>query len=582
MVDIRRSIDKRLRICLLFMLAGLLVLVVALWFFQVVRTDRYVRLASENRLRMLRFPPIRGEIFDRNGVPLALNLKTFNIMGYPLDIKKYDLLPIISDVLTKHGIPSSPEDLSSRIEKQYWAPYRAVIIVQNLTLTQMTAIISDPVFPRLLFPIQVTCRTYPAGSIASHILGYVAEISREELISRGDSGYKGGDFIGKNGIEKQYEDLLRGKSGEEILEVDARGRKIRSLTEKVSEKGKDLHLTVDLGAQRLVETLFGDFRGAAVAIDVETGEVRVLFSAPGYDNNPLAWGVSGAEWAGLIYDESKPMMNRALSGVYPPASTFKPFVGLAALSEKAITKNTTFFCGGAFKFGGRVFKCWQKYGHGNENVVSAIRDSCDIFFYQAGLKTGIDNLVKWGNLFGVGKLTGIDLPGESNGNIAGKDWKMEKFHEKWYQGDTVNYSIGQGYLLVTPIQLVRMYAALANGGKLFLPRLVSVNQPQYTQLDLNGYNLNLVRKGLIDVVKRGTGIQAGEFDVSVAGKTGTAQNPHGPDHALFVGYAPVKEPRYAAAVIIEGGEHGSSVAAPIVGKLLAYLVTHDETYSKKN
>lgn len=582
MVDIRRDIDKRLRIWLLLMLGALMVLVVALWFFQILRTDRYVSLASENRLRMIRFPPVRGEIFDRNGVPLALNLNTFNIMGYPLDIKKHDLIPIISDVLTKHGIPSSQGDLVKRIDRQYWAPYRAVSIVQNLTLTQMTAIVSDPAFPRQLFPIQVTCRTYPAGPMVSHVLGYVAEISQEELVSNGDSGYKGGDPIGKNGIEKYYEELLRGKPGEEILEVDARGRKVRSLKETMPHKGKDLNLTIDLGAQRLVGTLFGDSKGAAVAMDIETGEVRVLFSAPGYDNNPLAWGVSGKEWFNLVYDKSKPMMNRAISGVYPPASTFKPLVGMAALSEKAITAKTTYFCGGSFKFGGRIFRCWKKYGHGKENIISAVRDSCDIFFYQAGLKTGIDKLVKWGKLFGVGQKSGIDLPGEASGNLAGREWKKEKIHEKWYRGDTVNYSIGQGYLLMTPLQIVKMYAVLANGGKLFEPRLLSENNPKYTQLDLNSYNLQLIRKGLIDVVKKGTGMKAGEFGVSVAGKTGTAQNPHGADHALFAGYAPVNKPRYAAIVIVEGGEHGSTVAAPIVGELLAYLVNHDQHYSKQN
>ena len=576
MTDGRKGIDECLRIWFFLMMAGLFGLAVGLWFFQVVRTDKYASLASENRLRMLRFPPVRGEIYDRNGVPLALNLDTFDIMGYPLDIKKYDLVPLISDILTKHGIPSSPIAVADRIDNQYWAPYRAVVIVRNLTLTQMTDIVSDPFFPRQLFPIRVTCRTYPAGPMLSHVLGYVGEISKSELQSSTKFGYKGGDFVGKNGIEKSYESLLRGTAGDEILEVDARGRKIRILKETMPQKGDNLKLSIDLGAQRLIGSIFGDSKGAAVAMDVGTGEILVLFSSPTYDNNPLAWGVSGKEWSVLASDELKPMMNRAISGVYPPGSTFKPLVGLAALSEKAITGKTTFFCNGSFKLGGRVFKDWKKWGHGNENLVGALRDSCDVFFYQVGLKTGIDNLVKWGRLFGIGEQTGIDLPGEVSGNIAGKEWKKNNIHERWYQGDTVNYSIGQGYLLMTPIQLVRMYAAIANGGKLLEPRLVLGKKPQYMQIDINEYDLNLIRKGLIEVVADGTGRKAGEYGVQVAGKTGTCQNPHGPDHAVFAGYAPVINPKYAAVAIIEGGEHGSTAAAPMVGELLAYLVNHEK------
>lgn len=575
MIDVRRKLDNRLRIWLAVMVASLIVLLLSLWFFQILRTDKYVSLASENRLRMIRFPPVRGEIFDRNGVPLALNLNTFNIMGYPLDIQKNSLIPIISDVLTKHGIPSTEEEVAARIKKQYWAPYRAVIIVRNLTLTQMTEIVSDPAFPKHLFPIQVTCRTYPAGPMVSHVLGYVAEISKEELQASGEKGYKGGDLIGKNGVEKSYENILRGVPGEAILEVDARGRKRADLKENLPQKGQDLKLTIDLGAQRLAGSLLGDSRGAVVAMDVKTGDVLVLFSAPVYDNNPLAWGVSGKEWSSLIYDSSKPMMNRAISGVYPPGSTFKPVVGLAALSEKAINEKTTFFCNGSFKFGGRIFKCWKKWGHGREDLIAAIRDSCDVFFYQTGLKTGIDDIVKWASSFGVGGRSGIDLPGEQAGNVAGKEWKKKIVKERWYRGDTVNYSIGQGYLLMTPVQLARMYAALANGGKLLRPRLTPLDEPEYTQLDINSYNLKLIRKGLLEVVRKGTGAAAGEFGVSVAGKTGTCQNPHGPDHAVFAGYAPVENPRYSVVAIVEAGEHGSTVAAPIVGELLAYLVHHE-------
>ena len=523
---------------------------------------------------MIRFPAPRGEIFDRNGVPLAVNDNTFCIMGYPLDLNTPEKVSRLSKILIRHGIPATVADLEKTIKQQRLAPYRVMKIVPNLTMTQMAELIADYEFPHELFPLSVWRRTYPAGTTAANIIGYVGEISESELKARSEEGYTGGDFIGKSGIERSYETELRGSPGQEALEVDARGRKIRTLDASPSIKGEDLRLTIDMGAQKLAVELLKNWKGAIVAMDVHTGAVLALASSPVYDNNPLSWGVSAREWNALVSDPERPMLNRAIAGVYPPASTFKAFMSIASLEENAITQSTMISCRGGLRFGSHLFKCWKHSGHGSLNVIGGLQHSCDVFFYQVGLRTGIDKLIKWGRKFHLGEPTGIDLPGESGGNIAGPDWKMRRFKTAWTGGDTVNYSIGQGYMLMTPLQIARVYAAIANGGKMVTPHLCSKSYRTPEDIGLTPAKLDIVRRGLEAVVSRGTGSRAGRFGVHVAGKTGTAQNSHGDDHALFAGYAPAEAPRYVAVAVIEGGRHGSSVAGPIVGELLAYLLSH--------
>ncbi len=572
MPDFRPVLNQRLkywRICVLF---SMLILAGGLYYFQIVNSDTYVRLASNNRLRLVRFPPVRGEIYDRNGALLAVNVTTFDIMGYPMDIERNDMVERMAELLSRHGIPVTAEDLSRTIKRQYWAPYRVVRLVGNITLAQMADLVADPEFPRELFPLPVWRRTYPAGSLASNITGYVGEISENELKQMEGKNYAAGDLVGKNGIERQYEETLRGTPGEESVEVDARGRKVKTIHVRTAGKGQDLRLTLDLGAQRLAADLMKGYRGAIVVMDVENGDILVLYSSPSYDNNPLAWGVSTREWNTLLNDPERPMHDRSIGGQYPPASTFKALVGIAALEEKAVLLSTTHYCPGSIAVGNRTFRCWKRSGHGTMNILTALQESCDVYFYQVGLKLGITKLLKWCTMFGLGSPTGLDLPGESSGVTAGPDWKKARLKENWYHGDTVNYSIGQGFLLMTPVQLARLYAALANGGRLVRPRL-SLSRKAFSEtLKIDRKNLDLVRRGLDYVVRKGTGRRAGSFGITVAGKTGTAQNPHGEDHALFAGYAPIDNPKYVAVAIIEEGLHGSSVASPMVGEILSYLL----------
>jgi penicillin-binding protein 2 len=273
------------------------------------------------------------------------------------------------------------------------------------------------------------------------------------------------------------------------------------------------------------------------------------------------------------------MMNRVTGGAYPPGSIFKVVTAAALLMEKTVDPaKTTVYCPGYFRLGEppRTFRCWRRSGHGSENILGALRDSCDVFFYQNGVKLGIDKLIEWGQDFGVGEPTGVDIPNEVSGNIAGRDWKRRRWGESWYQGDTVNYAIGQGYLLMTPMQLVRVYAALANGGKLVVPRFNSAKTPEWRDVKVSKANMDIIRRGVRAVVASGTARVAGDYGVEVAGKTGTAQNSHGEDHAWFVGYAPADNPRYVAAALIEGGGSGSSVASPVVAQMLSYLLKHDK------
>lgn len=568
----RLDAERRLTIIQALIVITFILLISGLVFFQLVMGDDYVRLASRNRLRIVKIMPPRGVISDRNGAPLAINVRTFNINSYPIDLMKEANSTKIINLLNRYGIPMDGERLKTIAEKQYSAPYRAITVAQNMTLAQVSELIMDKDFKDVLFLSQVWRRTYPSGPFSAHAVGYVGEITKEELEVRKGTGYRAGDIVGKNGIEAWYEEDLQGQAGEEVIEVDSRGRKLRDITYREAQRGSDIKLTLDLTAQRYAAELLGNYRGAIIAMDVTDGSVVCLYSAPSYDTNPLTWGISSKEWAELTDKIERPMMNRAISGAYPPASTFKIVTASAVLEGGAATVNTIVRCPGYFELGGRRFRCWQRHGHGNENVITALRDSCDVFFYQTALWLGIDKFINMSVKFGVGEKTGIDLTGETSGNIAGPAWKRSKLKEKWFGGDTVNYAIGQGYLLMTPLQVLRAYAAVANGGKLYTPKLNMEKEPEYRQLEISPAIMNVLQKGLLEVTGSGTGRRASQYGVQVAGKTGTAQNAHGEDHAWFAGYAPATKPRYAVVAIAEAGRGGSAVAGPMVGKMLNFLV----------
>jgi len=563
---------RRLRFLQRMVLLTVAFLIAGLAFFQIIKADDYVRLASQNRLRILRIIPPRGIITDCNGAPLAVNVRTFNVSGYPVDLQKTENVDLVSKLLSRNGIPMNSVTLKKLVEDQYSAPYRAITVASNLTFAQVAELVTDKDFSNILFLTPVWRRSYPAEHFAAHVVGYVSEITKEELQERNDDLYRGGDMIGKNGVESWFEDELHGQPGEEVIEVDARGRKLRDISYKPSVKGNDMKITIDLVAQRYAAELIGNYRGAIVAMDVRDGSVKCLYSSPSYDPNSLTWGISAKDWAALTDRIERPMMNRAISGAYPPASTFKLITATSVLENKVVTTSTIVRCPGYFELGDRRFRCWKRSGHGAENVMTALRDSCDVYFYQTSTWLGIDKLIKTAAKYGVGEKTGIDLIGEIPGTIAGPEWKEKNIKEHWYGGDTVNYSIGQGYVLMTPLQVVRAYAAIANGGRLLKPKLDAGAPTEYRELGVSKEIIGIMRSGLREVASSGTGRRASTFGVQVAGKTGTAQNAHGEDHAWFVGYAPVDNPRYAVVAIAEAGKAGSAVTGPMVGKLLNYLI----------
>ena len=570
------DIMRRTRVFQGVVVVSLLLLAAGLFFFQIAQGDEYVKLASRNRLRILRISAPRGSILDINGAPLAVNVRTFNLSGYPIDLQKEENIKATAALLTRSGIPMDEERLRELVDKQYSAPYRAITVATNLTFAQVAEMIMDRDFKKALFITPVWKRTYPAAQYAAHVVGYVAEITKEELETRDRELYRGGDMIGKNGIEREYEDVLRGAAGEEVIEVDSRGRRLRNISYVKTQKGGDMTLTIDLAAQRYAAELMGKFRGALIAMDVHDGSIRCLYSSPSYDPNPLTWGISNKEWAALTDHVERPMMNRAISGAYPPASTFKVITGTAILENKIANRNTKINCPGWFELGNRRFRCWKRSGHGKENVTDALRDSCDVYFYELASKMGVRKLMETEEKFGVGRKTGIDLSGEASGTLPGPEWKKRRIKESWYGGDTVNNSIGQGYVLMTPLQVVRVYAALANGGKLLKPRLNTAALADSEPLGVDPAVLRIIRQGVEEVTKSGTGRIASSFGVRVAGKTGTAQNSQGDDHAWFAGYAPVDNPRYAVVAIAEAGKAGSSLTGPIVGKMLNFLINGEK------
>jgi penicillin-binding protein 2 len=492
----------------------------------------------------------------------------------------------------------SCEDLTAIIEKEGGAAfYKPLVLKRDITRDLLAAIEAHQFdLPGIHIDIEPS-RNYIHKKTAAHLIGYLGEINKDELDSGNFPNVRSGDSIGRYGVEKSFEADLQGKRGGHQLEVDVNGRVIKILKTVEPVSGNDLVMTIDLPLQQKAEGLLGENDGAVVALDPSNGDVLVMASSPSFDQNDFIGGISSKKWQVLRDDPGRPMNNKAIQAEYPPASTYKIITALAGLEEKVIDRNSTFFCPGFYKFGNRRYHCWSKYGHGTINVVDAIAQSCDVFFYQTGEKLGVDALAKYAQGSGLGRLTGIPLAHERPGLIPTSAWKKQRFKEPWQAGETLSISIGQGFNLVTPLQMAVFISAVGNNGTLYRPRLVKSVQdakgqvireiePEITGgLPASKKNLAIVRQGLLEVVhgNRGTARQIRLPDVQIAGKTGTAQvfsRKAGEkfdnkklkrtlqDHAWFVCYAPAQDPKIAIAVIIEHGEHGASAAAPVAQELI--------------
>lgn len=426
-------------------------------------------------------------------------------------------------------------------------------------------------------------RNYPYNRMMAHMLGYVSEINADELNTKEYKDYSPGDYVGKYGLERTYETYLRGVDGEKRVEVDAMGREVRTLDVIDPTPGNNLYLNIDLDTQQIMENAFEGRRGGAIALDPKTGAVLALVSRPAFDPNKFSSGITKEDWREIATDPLHPLQNRATQGRYPPGSTFKIVSALQALELGVINENTSFGCRGSFAFGKRSFKCWKKGGHGSVNVRRGIVESCDVYFYNLGLKLGVDRIHAMADAIGLGKPTGIDLPGEKHGIVPSTEWKRKTFGEPWYEGETVSVAIGQGAVWLTPIQLVQLSAFVANEGVTFKPQIVGkivspegktikVFEPvMKTQVKLKKEVFRIVKDGMQGVVNEpgGTAYASRAENVHMSGKTGTAQagsldkGKHQGDHAWFIAFAPSEDPTISMSILVEMGGHGASQSAPI-------------------
>ncbi len=408
-------------------------------------------------------------------------------------------------------------------------------------------------------------RDYLYGNVLSHVAGYLGKISEEELERFRPYGYRIKDLVGKDGIEKFYNDYLRGTNGGLQVEVDNKGRQLGLLAVKEPRAGKALYLSIDIGLQKFCDSVLADKKGAIIVMDPFTGEIFALVSHPSFDPNVFARPGNAKEVSALLNNSTDfPMLNRAISGTYAPGSVFKIVVAASALDTGKFSDKDTFSCKGVLTVGNRPFRCWRQKGHGTLTILGAMKYSCNVFFYQLGLLCGADTIARYAFKLGLGKPVGVDLPGEASGFVPTPSWKRKKLGAPWFKGETANYAIGQGYLLVTPIQIVRLVAAIANGGRLVRPFIVSriedvdLYHAESRDTGIKKDTLRILKECLRGVVNEphGTGLYARSKNIVVAGKTGTAQNPKGISHAWFAGFAPFEDPKVCVVVFIEHGGKG--------------------------
>ncbi|HOE16127.1 MAG TPA: penicillin-binding protein 2 [Syntrophorhabdaceae bacterium] len=564
--------------CNLILVITMTVLLIRLWDLQIMRGSEMRKLSEQNRIRVKKVVAPRGIIYDRSGRVLADTRPSFNVYITPEDIRDFSQTV---DGLAKL-LNVDREDIIDKLKAaSRMPPSFPVKIKSDIPMDEVAKIEAHRVYvPGASIQIEPK-RNYPYGKMLAHALGYVSEINDEELKTKEYKSYSPGDYIGKYGLEKTYENYLRGIDGEKRVEVDARGREVRTLDIIESTAGNSLHLNIDMDLQTIVENTMENKKGGCIALDPKTGGVLVLASRPAFDPNKFASGITKEDWKTIALDKAHPLQNRVTQGRYPPGSTFKIALALKALELGIINERTTFLCRGGFPFGNRVFRCWKKGGHGSVAVHRAIVESCDVFFYNVGLKLGIDRIHEIADSIGLGKLTGIDLPGEKQGLVPSTAWKKKTYGQPWYEGETVSVAIGQGAVWLTPIQLAQLSSFVANDGITFRPQLVNrVVSPEgkvlkvfehvmNSNIKLKKETLKLVRDGMRGVVNEPGGTAYGSRlqNVAMCGKTGTAQTASldkgGHDHAWFIAYAPSEEPSIAITALVEHGGHGSSAAAPI-------------------
>lgn len=580
------ELRRRLVICGLAVTGMFAGIGLRLYRLQVGQGETWRSLSENNRIRLQRLAATRGLIYDRNGEPLVDNRPSFDVVVVPEDT--HDLAATIQ--LVAHYLKAPELNVKQLVAAaRARPPYEGVIVKRDV---DYDAVVTLETHQLELAGVSLDVgplRTYPYGHVGAHLFGYVGEVSEAELAQ--NPGYRMGDLIGKFGAEKSWESRLRGIPGGQQIEVDALGRKLRTLSRVPQTQGNNMILTVDRRLQTFTEQLMDEHEGAVVVLRPENGEILALVSKPSFDPNVFARGIKRDEWRELTTSKTRPLNNRAIQGQYPPGSTFKIVTAAAALEEGAVTPFTRIFCGGGYHFANRTYRCWKKGGHGTVDLHRALVESCDVYFYQVGQRLGVDTIADYAHRLGMGQLTGIALDNEKPGLIPTTEWKRARFHEPWFSGETLSVAIGQGYVLGTPLQMANLIATVANGGTRYRPHfvkrienaageLVEEIEPEVLgHAGLRKTTLLQIREALRDVVNasNGTGKKAKLPTIDVGGKTGTSQvfkmgkqvkthnmPRHLRDHAWFVAFAPVDAPEIAISVLIEhAGGGGGAMAAPI-------------------
>jgi len=572
---------QNIRLMVAVMAVLFFIVTARLWHLQVLRGKEFRRIAEDNRLRITDILAPRGIIYDRNGTPLVRNSPNFCVSVLP-DMKKEARAGAIAALL------SMPTEEITKLLAEKKGSIEPVKLKERLPFEEVARIearLSE--FPELTIDVEIA-RDYIYADIAAHLMGYIGKLTPAQAKDPAFEDVPRTGYTGQWGLEKFFDKELRGVPGQRLIEVDALGRELRIVGEIPPEKGREMTLALDLALQMAAEAEFGDRVGAFVALNPKTGELLGLMSRPSFNPNVFVPAIKPADWRDLALDPRHPMLNRAFQSQYPPGSTFKIVTAIAALEDGTVSPENTVSCRGGFGLGSHVFGCWRHEGHGPVNIYKALVESCDVYFYTYGLRTGMDRIAVYARALGFDAKPGLGLGSERKGLIPDSGWKQRAKKQKWYPGETVVAAIGQGYVAVTPLQMARLMGIIGSGGK-FIP---AISFLKYNGGEVRGEpvpiafkesTIKLVQDALAGVVRDGAGTAhwtASSKLVSISGKTGTAQvisSLQGPDHAWFVAYAPSEDPEVAFAVIVENGGHGSSAAAPIAKKAIeAYIKAKQE------
>lgn len=568
----------------------------------VLQRERFAMMAEDNRINLQLLAPQRGRIYDRLGVELAKTAQNFRVLLVPE--RTPDPLATLQRVAELVDLPPVRVNRALRDIRRS-KPFNPVLVAEGLTWDQFARLNLHAPELTGIIPDVGELRSYPFGPWLSHVLGYVAGPTDKDIAEEPELLSLPGFRIGRSGVEKAADRQLRGKPDASHNEVNAHGRVIRELARTKGRPGQDVVLSLDMEVQKLAQERMVGQSGSVVVMDVNTGELISIVSAPGFDPNAFTTTVTPTVWRSLNEDPLKPLLNKAITGMYPPGSTYKPVVALAALATGAMSPQTRVHCSGATSLGRFVFRCWKRGGHGSMDMTAAIKNSCDCYFYECARRTGIEAIAAMSRKFGLGETYGLEIPGEKSGLMPDPAWKLRARNDVWRDGDTFNVGIGQGAVLTTPLQLCVMTARLANGGKAVKPHVIksydgeAFVRPEAEDLGLNPEHVAIVHHGMDAVTNQGGTAARSRLDVEgfdMAGKTGTAQvrrltddlrgrSPESipwkfRDHALFIAFAPVIKPRYAISVIVEHGGGGSRIAAPIAKDIMTLVGQRDPARQK--